>query len=94
MVRQSESDRYLDWRRDQIDAVRAEMSGDELAELEAAVRTDLLEERGGHADMGTDLLVRAGVDALLATKLDISRDAFRRCCAAGRVSGERTRKAS
>ena len=95
VVRHSESDRFLDWRRDQIDAARRQMKGRELDEMEAAVRTDLLEGREGDCDLGIDLLVRAGVDALLATKVDVTRDAFRRHrAAAAGLPCERGRKAS
>ena len=90
----SESDRFLDWRREQIEAERAQMKPDDLAELQTAVRTDLLEERAGHGDLGFDLLVRARVDALLASKLEVGRDAFRRHCAERNASRDRRRAAS
>ncbi len=66
------------------------MDPDQLEELEAAVRTDLIEERGTCDDLGFELLVRARVDALIAQDLDLSRAAFRRRSA---ESAEAQRKA-
>lgn len=77
-VRHSDSDRFLDWRRERVDAARTAMEPARLRELEEAVRADLLEESRGSDDLGFELLVRTRVDALIASRLDLSRDAFRK----------------